>query len=149
MANTYVNDIIAAAKGEIATLLPTYTQLDYEYDLTQNNFTNRPLRFGFTPGSITFLEGRTLRHVTVEQEFEVILTTDFANQDDDTNQAIAVGVLYEASHDVIKSLTSTKLGLPSLVLLVTGDTMDEPEFLEDNTIAAIRTTISVTYKYAI
>ena len=149
MANTVVGDIIAAAKARIAVVLSTYSALDYEYAVEENNFNNRPKRYGFIPKEVNFIDGRRLRHITGDQTFELILSTDFTNHDDDSAKVVAANELYSEIHEVIKDFATSRLGLTNDVQLIFPLAIAEPEFIEDNTICVLRASIRISYIYTI
>jgi hypothetical protein len=148
MAETIVKDITDSGKALIlSTLGAPWAALDYEHDLEENNFQKRPKRFGFIALGGEFDEGRTLKHVTFTHDFQLILTTDFYNQDDDSNLVVAKNLIFEAAHDLMGVMVNKKVGLPSRVLLTNGISIEEPEFLSDNTIVSIRVNLSIQYRY--
>lgn len=150
MTLTIVKDITDAAKVLIDATLPAeYTQLDYEHDVEANHFNNKTKRFGFISLGADFAEGELLKHVTMDHVFQLILTTDFNNQDDDVSQTSAKNELWERHLDLLKVLINQKLGLTSVVLNVSGISFDAPEFIDDTTVVVIRANLQVKYRFAL
>lgn len=154
MTITVVADVIAAAKAEIKAQLDpifgvdTFTQLSYEYDLEKNSFQGNKKGFGFIPDVSPFEESGTFKRVTMSHTFQMILTEGFKNQDNDTAQSAATQLLYEASSDLLAKLINRKLGISGTVILVSGINVDAPEFLNKNSVVALRTNMVVRYRYS-
>jgi len=142
MSETIVNTIITNAKSLLSTYLTGYTQLDYEYDIESNHFKNKNKRYGFIPKNASRSEGTT-RSSTFEHVFQLILTTDFNNKSDDTQQRAAVAELFEKTHDMYKIFANNALGA-SLVEVVS---ISEPEVLDDKTVIVLRSDINIKYRY--
>ena len=149
MSQTVVEEIKTAALGKISTLLPTYSRLEYEWDLEKNNFQNKDSRYGFISLGADFVEPGITKKVLLDHVFQLILLTSFLNHDDDRAQSVAVEALFEATHDVLTSFVSDKLGLPNKVFLVSGTNIQEPEFIEDDTVVVVRTNLNVQYRYPV
>lgn len=150
MAIDIVKEIVTASKAAIATLLPTYTQLDYEYDIQKNSERANPRGYGFIPGSADFMEGKSLGFTTMAHRFQIILTTDFLNQSTDLDQSVALQELYSNMHILAQDFMAKKLVLPTAsykVLLIRGLSFEEPEFFEDNKLIALRANIEMQYRF--
>jgi hypothetical protein len=150
MAIDVVKEIVTASKAAIATLLPDFSQLAYEYDIQKNSERDNPKGYGFVPLSADFVEGRSLQHTTMSHRFQIILTTDFLNQSSDSAQAEALQGLYENMHTLAQDFMAKKLVLPTAsykVLLVRGLSFEEPEFFDDNKLIALRANIEMQYRF--
>jgi len=150
MAVTLVADITTNGKALIASTLPAaYAALDYEHEIEKNAFENNATRYGFISlGAPTLLPAeRTNRNVTVDHTFQLILTTDFRNHDDDTAQVTAKNELFQRTHELMQVFINKKANTAG-VLIVRGLNIEDPEFLDDNTVIALRTNLSVLYRYA-
>lgn len=150
MALDIVKEIVTVSKAAIALLLPTYSQLDYEFDIQKNSERANPKGFGFIPLSADFVEGKSLGFTTMAQRFQIILTTDFLNQSNDAAQAEAVQELYENMHTLGQDFMAKKLVLPTSsykVLLIRGLSFEEPEFFDDNKLVALRANIEMQYRF--
>ena len=142
-----VREIIVAAKTEIALLLPTYKQMSYEIDETGNSAKTQGKRFGFRVlGAVFNEEATTNRRNTVSHEFEMKLTEAYINQGNDEAQVEAVNILMLGSHTVAKNFQNKKLGL-SFVKKIDSVSLDEPEFLVAESVAVVKMTFKVLYRY--
>jgi len=139
-----VAEITAAGKALIATTLPSYAELDYYIDIGKNSFNSKSTRYGFSPYEADFVEGRLLNYATLDHRFQLTLSTDYNNKDDDTKQRTAVEVLFKNSHLVLKEFVKDKIG----AILVRGVNFEEPEYIEENT-AIVRMNILVRYRYLV
>lgn len=150
MAIDIVKEIVTASKAAIALLLPTYTQLDYEYNIQNNSERANPKGFGFVPLSAEFMEGKSLGFTTMAHRFQIILTTDYLNQSTDAEEGLAVQELYENMHTLAQDFMAKKLVLPTAsykVLLIRGLSFEEPEIFEDNKLIALRANIEMQYRF--
>lgn len=148
MAITIVKDITDAAESLIGATLLDFSELDYKHDILKNNFNNKTKRYGVLSLDGDFPDGRAMKNVTVDHTFQMILTTDYLNKDDDTAQVAAKNLLWENTHDMLKELINKKLGIPASVLLVSGRELLAPEFPEDDKcVVIIRTDFNVMYRY--
>jgi len=145
-----VTEIINETKLTIAALLPAFTALDYEYDILKNSERGLAKRYGFIPEDATFKEGSALGFTTMEHTFQLILTTDYMNKDDDSAQANALQSLYEAAHKVLKDLQKKSLTLPTSgyrVLLISGISFETPEHFDENSTVVLRANFNYTYRF--
>ncbi len=145
--------IVSEIQVAIKALLPGitgHTQIDYEYDIELNSDKGYEKRFGFIPEGAAFADGRSLGFTTMNHAFQLILTDDYKNKDDDTKQNTALMALYTAAEDVLKQLQKSKLALPTpgnQVLLISGLTFDDPGFTGDNGTVALRANLNIQYRY--
>lgn len=144
-----VDEVIVAVKALLPGLTG-YSQLDYEYDIDLNSDSNYTEKFGFIPLSANFVEGRSIGFSTIDHTFQLILTNDFLNRDDDTNQHTALMQLYDKAQGTLKELQKSKLALPTptnKVLLISGQSFEDPEFSSDNSTVALRVNFIIQYRY--
>jgi len=127
-----------------------YTQLDYEYDIDLNSDRGYTEKYGFIPQDASFAEGKSMGFTTKDHTFQLILTNDFKNQDDDTAQNSALMVMYEKAQTLLKDLQKSRLALPTptnKVKLISGLSFDDPEFSGDNSTVALRLNLKIQYSY--
>lgn len=144
-----VEELIAAIKALIPGLTG-HTQLPYEYEIDLNSDRDYEKRFGFIPQNAIFSEGRALGFTTMDHTFQLILTDDYQNMDDDTAQNSKLMDLYTVAQDVLKELQKSRLVLPTpgnRVLLISGQSFDEPEFSGDNSTVVLRLNFNIQYSY--
>ena len=87
---------------------------------------------------------------TVDHTFQMILTDDFKNFDDDTTQHTKLMALYTTSQNAQVEFQKSRLALPTpghLVMLISLSGIEEPEFLGENNIVILRTNFKIQYKY--
>ncbi len=145
-----VEEIQTAIKALLPGLTDNGKQLDYEYDINLNSDRGYTNRFGFIPGSATFAEGRAMGFTTMNHNYQLILTDDYQNKDCDVVQNNTIMVMYKKVQDTLKEFQKSKLALPTLgnrVLLISGLTLEDPEFSEDNSVAALRANFVIQYQY--
>lgn len=145
-----VEEIIDSVKVKLGTLLPAFSQLDYEHEILKNNERGLNNRFGFIPKAASFKEGSALSFTTMEHNFQFIITTDYMNKDDDAAQSIALNLLYSKAHGVVKALQKKSIILATndfKLLLVNGVSMDDPENFDDNSSIVLRVNFVFTYRF--
>ncbi len=151
MAIDIVERIIAGGKGIITAELPTFKQLDYEYDLSANSNIKKEKGFGLIVGSADESGSTRFQFVTPSQIFQVILTRVFKNQDSETQQRIKINEIYESGHDLLKVFVRSKMGVaPSItgcVDVVNFNSFDDLEFIDKNTVVVLRLNLLVSYRY--
>ena len=145
--------IVSEIQVAIKDLLPAltgHTQLDYEYDLGPNPENGYSKRFGFIPKAADFAEGRSMGFTTMNHTFQLILTDDFSNKDEDVEQNTALMGLYTIAETVLKDFQKSRLALPTStnkVLLISGLTFEDPEFSSDNSVVVLRTNFVIQYRF--
>ena len=145
-----VEQITDAMISEVQTALGSdYSKLCYFYDVSKNNFISNAKRFGVIPSS--GVSGITpLRTYTIDHEFQVVITDNYFNKEDgDESQRAVIEELYEQLDEVTNRLYAKKLGIPSIVFFVTLDSMESPEFIEEDNVAIIRANFVVKYRRSI
>jgi len=87
---------------------------------------------------------------TMNHNYQLILTDDFQNKDCDVVQNSTLMGMYNKIQGTLKELQKSKLALPTpgnRVLLISGLAIDDPEFNEDNSVAALRANFVIQYQY--
>ena len=144
--SSLVTDIITGLETRLAAVLTTYAPLRYYFDLSKNDYTGNNNRYAVVPKAIESQAG-VIRSVTVNQDFQIVLTNGYRNNPkSDTDLQAVVKELYDKMDDVLNDLFLTKLGVPSIVLLVTLSGIEEPEILEDNKVIALRMNLTIRYR---
>lgn len=147
-----VSEIIEEAKVIIAAELPDYAELDYTYALDANECRGKEKRYGFTPSIATFIEGRSMGFTTMDHTFLITLVDSYANHDDDFKQQASLNNLYTDMQKLIAKFNKKPFTLPTAsnkILLVSGATLEEPEFIDSNSVAVLRATINIRYYFKI
>jgi len=144
--SSIVSDIVTAFEGEVATVLPTYAELFFKYDVEKNDYFSNALRFGVIP-SAGFNSPTTTKAITIIQSFTLILTNEFINQDDtDTKQQAAVFELYDSLNEIYKVVVPNKLGLPASVFNVEVGTIEAPLFIDESKVVILNTEFLIQYR---
>jgi hypothetical protein len=127
-------DILNAIESRVNVVLPSYKRLKYSYDVEKNNKRASDDAYGIGAGAGSSVEG-TFRTITMDQEFFVILTKDFGGRSDDNAERTALKAIYDDMETLYRDLFQSKLGIPSVVYLVSELSLDEPEKIADNVIS--------------
>lgn len=152
MALEIVKEIINETKLAIDALLPDYSRLDYEYFIDANSDRGNTRRYGFISQDASFVQGAgsTLGFVTMDHNFQLILSMDYLNKDDDTALRNALNELYDKAHTVISDLQKKPLALPNplyRVLLINGISFENPEVIGDNSTVILRANLNYRYRF--
>lgn len=128
-----VSTILTQLASQIGSLLPDYTELDYVYDNEKNTFRTGERRYGVGVEDGSSVEG-TVKSITIDQTFFVKIVDCTANRSSDTSERIAISSLYDDFETIQKNIFQKKIGIPSVVLVVSEVDMESPEKVGDNTI---------------
>lgn len=137
-------DILNAIESRVNVVLPSYKRLKYSYDVEKNNKRASDDAYGIGAGAGSSVEG-TFRTITMDQEFFVILTKDFGGRSDDNAERTALKAIYDDMETLYRDLFQSKLGIPSVVYLVSELSLDEPEKIADNVIS-VRMSFTVKHR---
>lgn len=144
--SSLVTTIISGIEARLAAVLTAYDPLRYYFDLAKNDYAGNNSRYAVIPKEVEAQAG-VIRSVTVNQDFQIVLTNGYRNNPkSDTDLQAVVKDLYDKMDDVLHDLFLTKLGSPSIVLLVTLNSIEEPEILEENKVIALRMNMNVRYR---
>jgi len=146
-----VEDINDSLLTEIAAAVgSTFKQLDYVHNVEKNQFRNQAKRFGVRPLGGVQVSGVT-REYTIDQEFELVLTTDYLDRDGngDADQVAQSLLLFDKMDDILVRILRTKVGIPLIVMAVSGFTLDEPLFIEEAKIVVQTTRVIVRYRQSL
>ena len=149
MSVTAIADIIASMESEIALEYPTYGELAYKEDVAKNSSNTIDEKYGVRALAASQLPGVT-KNVTLNQEFEVILTKKYnqAIVDDSSQRSVAEDL--RAKHLCIyKRLINGKAGLPGTVLNVTDLILSEPEYGADDKVVIQRASMNIQYRFSL
>jgi hypothetical protein len=116
------------------------SKLKYSYDLEKNSKRSEGNAYGYGAGAGAAVPG-TLKAVTMDQDFFVILTENYSNRSNDDKEVVALKAIYDDMETIYQDFVSSKLGINSTVLLVSDISLDEPEKISENTIAVKATFI--------
>jgi len=144
-----VEEIIAASNTLIQATLPTFKPLLYAYDLEMNAEDRLNDRFAIIPTGAESVSGRSLGFLTIDHNFQIILTDQAQDKDSDAPLRLKVNQLYEQGYLLLKEFAQKKLPLPTptnLVLLITGNGFESPELLVQNKGVALRMNINIQYR---
>jgi len=142
-----VQQIIEAIESEVSTTLgASYSKLNYIYDIEKNSFKGNPNKFGVLPLESSTVSG-VVRASTIDQTFQIVLTDEYRNTAmNDLSLQEAVKNLYDKLNDIEKQLYKSKLGLPSVVLLMNLEAVEAPEVIEEHKVVSLRGNFLVKYR---
>lgn len=144
-----VEQINDGIKSTVATAVGVdWSELNYVIDVEKNDFKTNRKRYGVHPLEMDTVPG-ILKHYNVDHVFEVILTHDYINMVNDTDQRAKTFLLYDKFDEIYKDLFRTKAGLPAIVLNIGTFSAQPPEYLTEDSIAILRTRFTVTYRQSI
>ena len=126
--------ILNAIETRITALSLGRTKLKYSYDLEKNDKRAETNAYGSGVGSGSSVPG-TLKAVTMDQEFFVVLTENYSNRSNDNKETVGIKSIYDDLEVIYQDFVSSKLGINSTVLLVSEVSLDEPEKISENSIS--------------
>lgn len=124
-----------------------YTELQYGIDVAKNRFQGCTKGYAINPGKVDQTEGVT-RHITVGQEFEIVLTETFGqSQTGDQLQRSTASTLYDRLETLYRAIVREKAATTGVIQVGTL-AVDTPEFLDSN-VAVLRATVVIKYRTAL
>ena len=145
--SNFVEQIVESMESIIGTTLgATYKKLSYKFNVEQNDFVRNKKRYGVVPldaeSAIT-----AMRYYTINHTFQVILIDDYKNVGgNDKKQEQVLFSLYDKLDDITENLYNKKLGISNIVYYVTLSSKEEPEFIEEDNVIALRANYVVQYR---
>lgn len=144
--STTITDIITGMESQIATLLPTFSELQYKEDVQKNNLRASSDRYGVLAKASSEVPGVT-KYLTFSQSFEVILIKKYYESSISDDKQVSAGLdLRDSALEIYKTLINTKAGAPAVVMNITELEMAEIEYLEEDKVAVLRSTVNITYR---
>lgn len=146
MANI-VEQINDAIETRMAAVLSTgWTELKYKFSVNLNSFRDNAQRYGCIPQGMSAVEGVT-RSYTVDQTFQLILTTEYVNKQNDSALQTSTFLLYDKMDAILKDLYLTKITLGTSIILNTPTfDIEAPEVLDEENVVALRLNLTVKYR---
>jgi hypothetical protein len=140
-----VKDITDQLKSQIATLFPLRSESRYIWSIDSNSYRTNKNLYAVRPSSGLNVTG-TNRTVTIDQTFEVVLSTEFKNKgDNDASLNDAIMALYE-DHEALYRLAFQRNLNISRVLVVNQVDLADPEIDNDNNIVSISSRFNIKYR---
>ena len=138
MSSTNVAQIIASTKTVIASVLAAYSQLPHGYNISDNDKASLTTGYQVIPLDTVSADGVT-RNYTVNQGYEVSISNAYTEPDanDESKRNISIALM-DLAHDVYNKLIGGRCGIPAIVQMVSGISIDEPVFFPDKEIAVIK-----------
>jgi hypothetical protein len=144
-----VDQIHGAIETSVATVLgANYQKMRRIYNPSENDLRNSKSSYSVLHGAASSSIGIT-NHYTLDHSFRIQVMTTFIDRLDDANIQDEINSLYSKIDDILVNMHLTKLGLPSIVLVVNEPSIDEPQVLFENTAVLISFGINVRYRKAI
>ncbi len=128
-------EILNAIDSRLGLLLPNHKRLKYSYELEKNNLRNGANAWGAGIGAGDPDDSGVIKSITLNQSFFVVVTEKFTNRSDDSALIESMKTVYDNLEMVFLDFTSSKIGIPSIILIVEQPTLDEPDKVGENTIS--------------
>lgn len=146
---TQITDIVNGIEGRIAAVQPTWAELPYKIEVQKNNLSNHTDRYGARALDSEQLDGVT-KQLTFTQSFEVVLTQGYNQSSINDIEQVNAGLSLRAVMlDLYLDFINTKVGLPGTVLNITDLSQGEMEYLEQDKVAILRSTMNITYRLSL
>ena len=140
-----VKQIAEAIEGRILAKT-SYKELDYKIDITKNTFRGNKRRYGVIPKAGTTVDGVN-KVYTMDQGFEMILTTSYINAShNDADQIAKTFDLYDKADVIFKDVFLSKAGIPTIILNIVDIRLAEPEYIEEHHLIVLRSEFTVKYR---
>lgn len=129
-----MSDITKQIRNNFQSLIGTtlgadWSVLDNKYNLENNNLKNSTKRFGVIMLSGSDPGEGVLKHYTIDRVFNVTLLQKYTGRlNTDSVIESALDTLEDALDEIAKAAFNQKLGIPTVVLNATLDTIDDPDF---------------------
>ena len=139
-----ISSILTSLESEVSTLLGAdWSELEYIYDLNQNNSKTFNNRYGIGALSGSSVDGTT-KSITVDFDFFVVLTKCFVNRSSDEKQRTLLSEIYDKFEIINSNIFQKKLNNAN-ILLVSALSYDDPEVVDSNGIA-VKVNFTVKYR---
>lgn len=141
-----VSTFISSIKARAAFVLgANYSELGYALDVSKNSFKGNERRYAILAKAASEVPGN-IGSVTIEQDFEIILTDGYINTPMSDSQAQAKAIaLQDLALSIYKDLVKTKCG-SNTCLSVRDCSLSEPQFIEKDNVVAQSMTVKVKYR---
>jgi hypothetical protein len=140
-----VSSILDAVDVRVKAVLPSaYNRLKYSYELEKNDKRTQAKGYGTGVGAGETVSG-TNKSATIDQTFFVVITGEYANRNNDTAERTLLGNIYGDLELVYKDLFQSKAGLGSIILVVSGFSIEEPIILADG-VLSVRMNFIIKYR---
>jgi hypothetical protein len=132
-------------KAQIGTELPNRVESRYIWALEANSYRGNKNLYAVRPGAAFNVAG-TNRTVTIDQNFEIILSSEFKNKgDNDAALDEVILGLYE-DHEKLYPLMFQRNFNIQRVLVVNQVALSAPEIDNDNNIVSVTASFNVKYR---
>lgn len=146
IVNTIITNIKTIINSEIGS---EFTALPHEINIEMNNLKTSKKGYAVLPEDLSSDSGVT-RALTIKQGFEITLTDNYINKgNNDTAQKTATNYLYQKIFEIYNKLYLSKIGLGTTVMNVNDLTISKPEYLENDNVVILRSSLQVIYRQAI
>ena len=139
-----ISSILTSLESEVSTLLGAdWSELEYIYDLNQNNSKTFNNRYGIGALNGSSVDGTT-KSITIDFNFFVVLTKCFVNRSSDEKQRTLLSEIYDKFELINRNIFQKKLNNAN-ILLVSALSYDDPEVVDSNGIA-VKVNFTVKYR---
>ena len=140
-----VQDIVTQMKAQIAENIPSRGESRYVWSLESNSYkTNRDL-FAVRPLGASSVAG-TNKTITLDQDFEVVLSTQFQNKgDNDASLQEAIFALHQDAETLYRFAYQRKFNIDR-VLVVNSVEIAEADIDNENNIVSVASRFNIKYR---
>lgn len=140
-----VSDLLNAIDQKINSYLPDYALSRYIWDYTRNGKSSNKNFYAVRPSQANFISG-TCNTITLEQDYEIELGTEFRNpSDNDSDINNKILELYSAHQELYLQMMRDNFNI-GRVQVVSGLNLNSPEIDLDNKVCKIVATYTIKYR---
>ncbi len=145
VVSSITGTILTFIETSVEAALPSIAKSKHYYDLNKNDAVKNGYVYSVTPGSGSNVPG-TLRHVTIEQDFEITISRDYIeNTSNDINLRTAVDSIYQDNETIIREIALRKTTVAN-VLRVAEPSFTAPIVNENQKSVSVTFTYPITYR---
>lgn len=148
MANE-INDIKAGIISRLGIVLPAYTQLSYQVDVSQNKFKGNAKGFAVHPQSASETDS-LVGAFTMDHSFGITLTNSYnEGGKSQLGDSLKSSRITEINDDILiayKDLVNNKGIIDGSILVINDLNIEDAEFLEEEKVITIKFNINIKYK---
>lgn len=141
-----VSSIITGLKSVISTTLPTYKELNFGVEITDNVRSFSQKRYSVIAHGSSETASRT-REVTVDQKFTITLTDNYTrNPVEDTSKQAVINSLHDIVLSLYASIVNQKAGAPANVMIVNNLALDDFEDVKDKELIIFKMNFNIRHR---
>lgn len=143
---TAIKTIRQAIEARIEAQVEGFTKLQNKFNLAKNNSSNVNKRYGVRAKEGAESDG-VLTHLTIDRTFEITICNRFVSTNNgDLEQEIVGDMLEDFMEKIAMDITSTKIGLPALVISANFSDTEPINYDDVENLAFLRFNMIVKYR---